>query len=190
MVNRRILDPIIRESCALGKGYDSHIRRFEKPCNNCLEVYNEKNRIRYQNNIIKERERSKKYRENNLEKEIKRRKEYYIKNKEIIKEKRDKYRKENPESIKNFNNARRAHKKGSKHEKYSIDEILTLYGNNCYICDLPIDLEKPRKVGVFGWEEGLHIDHVIPISKGGDDTIDNVRPTHGKCNISKGSSLI
>jgi len=32
---------------------------------------------------------------------------------------------------------------------------------------------------------GLQIDHVIPIVKGGPDTLNNVRPAHGLCNIKK-----
>jgi len=53
----------------------------------------------------------------------------------------------------------------------------------------PIDLNAPRRVGIEGWELGLHLDHVIPLSKGGYDTIDNIRPTHGICNIRKGARL-
>jgi 5-methylcytosine-specific restriction endonuclease McrA len=37
--------------------------------------------------------------------------------------------------------------------------------------------------------KNLHIDHVIPISKGGTDTLDNVRPSHAKCNLSKGNKI-
>jgi len=32
---------------------------------------------------------------------------------------------------------------------------------------------------------GLHIDHVMPLSKGGPDTLENVRPAHGSCNVKK-----
>lgn len=190
MVNRRILEPVIRESCTLGKGYYSHIRRFEKPCENCLNQYNEKNKARYHKNIEKEKDRSKRYRENNKEKIKAKRKSYYLKNKNLIKQKRDQFRKDNPDAIKSFNNARRAYKKNAKHEKYTVEDLIFKYGNICHICNKKIDLSKPRKMGKTGWEEGLHIDHLIPISKGGDDIIENVRPSHGKCNIAKGSSIL
>jgi 5-methylcytosine-specific restriction endonuclease McrA len=36
----------------------------------------------------------------------------------------------------------------------------------------------------------LHIDHVYPLSKGGLDTLENVRPSHGKCNIVKWATLV
>lgn len=190
VVNRRIFDPVIRESCTLGKGYYSHIRRFEKPCENCLNSYNEKNQVRYHKNINKERLRSKKYRENNKENLKEKHKDYYLKNKDLIKEKRDQFRKNNPDSVKSFNNARRAYKNNAKHEKYNISDVINFYGTVCYICSNEIDFSAPRRVGLKGWEQGLHIDHVIPISKGGDDILENIRPTHGKCNISKGSSSI
>jgi 5-methylcytosine-specific restriction endonuclease McrA len=39
------------------------------------------------------------------------------------------------------------------------------------------------------WQNGLHIDHVIPIAKGGADILDNLKPSHAICNISKGAKL-
>ncbi len=69
-------------------------------------------------------------------------------------------------------------------------DILEKYGTSCHICKNPIDLDAPRQVGKEGWEEGLHIDHVIPLSRGGDNTIENVKPSHGYCNITKNATII
>ena len=65
-----------------------------------------------------------------------------------------------------------------------------MYGTCCYLCDKEIDLTAPRQSGAEGWETSLHIDHLVPISKGGSDSLDNVRPTHGQCNLKKGSQML
>lgn len=70
-------------------------------------------------------------------------------------------------------------------EPYTESQVLELYGTNCYLCDLPIDLNNPRGSGKEGWRSSLWIDHFIPVAAGGADTIDNVRPAHGWCNMSK-----
>ena len=72
---------------------------------------------------------------------------------------------------------------------YTKSEVLERYGNICHICQEPIDLNAPKRVGYKGWEAGLHLDHVIPLARGGNDTIENIRPSHGICNIRKGATL-
>lgn len=75
------------------------------------------------------------------------------------------------------------------HSPYTTKEIIEKYGSDCHICQKPIDMDAPRSVGKTGWELGLHLDHVIPISKGGDDTADNIRPSHAICNMRKSDKL-
>ena len=72
---------------------------------------------------------------------------------------------------------------------YSDSDVLSTYGIDCHICQTSIDLNAPRQVGQPGWEKGLHIDHVYPLSKGGLDTLENVRPSHGQCNIIKWATV-
>jgi 5-methylcytosine-specific restriction endonuclease McrA len=55
----------------------------------------------------------------------------------------------------------------------------------CYICDLPID---PNIKGPH--QESASIDHIIPISLGGDDAPWNVGAAHRGCNCGKGKKLI
>jgi len=80
---------------------------------------------------------------------------------------------------------RRAQIKGNRYEKYTLEQVLELYGTNCHICKEKIDMEAPRTCGVEGWERGLHLDHVIDIQFGGADAIDNVKPAHALCNLKK-----
>ena len=94
----------------------------------------------------------------------------------------------NPEKAKARSRRYRAQKRSSASEVYSLEDVLTLYGSVCHICAEEIDMLAPRRVGTPGWKRGLHIDHLQPISKGGPDTLGNVRPSHGECNISRGSN--
>lgn len=48
-------------------------------------------------------------------------------------------------------------------------------------CGALIMRDKYGKVNPFGWE----IDHIYPVSRGGDDTIDNLRALHYMNNRSK-----
>jgi 5-methylcytosine-specific restriction endonuclease McrA len=99
------------------------------------------------------------------------------------------HRKENPHKVREFARKRRATKRANGWEKYTEAQVLDLHGAVCHICGDPIDLSLNRKIGTEGWEMSLHIDHVIPISKGGPDTLANVKPSHGKCNLKKKANL-
>jgi 5-methylcytosine-specific restriction endonuclease McrA len=68
-------------------------------------------------------------------------------------------------------------------------EVIDSHGSDCYLCKKAIDLSAPRSIGSKGWESSFHIEHAIPLFKGGNDTIKNVRPAHAICNLRKGSRL-
>ena len=53
------------------------------------------------------------------------------------------------------------------------------------MCKIEINMNAPRLVGQPGWEQGLHIEHYIDIALGGPDTLENVRPSHAICNLTK-----
>lgn len=64
--------------------------------------------------------------------------------------------------------------------RISPDQVVREYGDVCHICQEPIDMNLPRTNRL-----GLTVDHVIPLSKGGTDTMDNLRPAHWICNNRK-----
>ncbi len=73
--------------------------------------------------------------------------------------------------------------KRQKHKnpnRISHEQVVSQYGNVCHICQEPIDIKLPRTSRL-----GLTVDHVIPLSKGGTDTMDNLRPAHWICNNRK-----
>lgn len=65
-----------------------------------------------------------------------------------------------------------------KQEHYTLDQWMKLCsdcGNICLSCQQP----KP-----------LTVDHVVPISRGGNDTIENIQPLCIICNVKKGTKIL
>jgi 5-methylcytosine-specific restriction endonuclease McrA len=63
--------------------------------------------------------------------------------------------------------------------------VLENYGFICYLCDSPIDMQLPRTS-----KRGATIDHVVPISRGGLDELENLRLVHWECNNRKSNKLV
>lgn len=104
-------------------------------------------------------------------------------NPDKAKARKKRYSKTNPEAI-----TRSARTYYTRLRSYSIEDILEKYGTNCHICSDPIDLSASRKVGNTGWEMSLHFDHLIPLSKNGKHSVDNLRPAHAICNLKKSNN--
>jgi hypothetical protein len=115
-------------------------------------------------------ERDKRWRENNPEA------------RKVI-EKR--FRSSHPNKSRDDARRRKALLKGVTSEKFTEQDIFNRWGTDCYLCNKPVDLDAPRQVGIPGWEVGLHLDHVIPLKENGPDIVENVKPTHGLCNLKK-----
>lgn len=69
-----------------------------------------------------------------------------------------------------------------KPSRLSADELVLQKGSDCGICNNPIDMNVSRTSKM-----GLTVDHIIPLSKGGADTLDNMQPAHWICNVRKGN---
>lgn len=122
----------------------------------------------------------------NQDRERANRKKYYERTIESQRQSSREWRKNNPEKLREQNRRTRALRAAVPSEPYSTQDVLNRWGTDCHLCGLPIDLTAPRATHTPGWESGLQLDHVIPISAGGPDVLDNVKPAHGKCNIGKG----
>lgn len=161
---------------------------YETTCKQCIKATAAK---WAKDNPEKNKAKDKAY----IERHPERRKEtvakYYQDNKQHLNERVKASRAKNKELYAELGrthaNRRRARKLENGSEPYTEKQMIDAYGLLCNLCAEPINFIAPRKVGARGWERGLHIDHVIPISKGGPDTLENVRPTHGLCNIKKGN---
>lgn len=89
------------------------------------------------------------------------------------------------EALRLAKNRRRALKFGGGTEPYTEADVLERWGTCCHLCGEEVDLDAPRSAGKIGWERGLHLEHVIDLALGGSDTVENVKPSHGKCNLKK-----
>lgn len=98
------------------------------------------------------------------------------------------WNKANPERIRAMRSKHRALKSGVLHEDWTEIEVVNLYGRDCYLCDTPIDFDAPRK-GI-GSDYSLWVDHIVPISALGENTVRNVRPCHSKCNRAKNNKSL
>jgi hypothetical protein len=168
------------------------------------EKANTSTRSYYAANSEKVKEIKKAYYLANSEKQKARSKAYYLKNSEKVKARKNAWYianlekqnaaartryKANPDKAIANGRIRRAKRLGNGHEPYTHKEIFETYGTNCYLCDMPINLQISGRPGSNPqWRSGLHIEHFIDIALGGSDTIENVRPSHAWCNLTKGSN--
>lgn len=97
-------------------------------------------------------------------------------------EKRSKIRKtwsdKNNEKCRIYQYNRRALVKSLSDGTVTPTALLNLPKDFCGICNERLDWSNPTKI---------HLDHIVPLSKGGLNSITNVQWSHAKCNLSKGS---
>lgn len=126
----------------------------------CKECCN-KHAIEYRlKNPEKFKESKRKYRENHPEKIKKYQKEYCS---------------SNPEKYKNYSYKRRSTKLANGVFKVTDKELKKLYTSNCFYCDS---------------NDYIQIDHVVPISRGGQHSIGNLVAACRKCNTSKNNKFL
>lgn len=72
----------------------------------------------------------------------------------------------------------------AKGEKINCLEVFEAHNWVCNICKRQIDrrLRFPNLMAVT-------LEHIIPLSRGGTHTLDNVAPAHASCNFKKGDRL-
>ena len=174
-----------KDVCGTAAGYWRHYRQGPVTCVECRRAFNDVRKEKYLKNPDKAKENAKKYRENNPEKAAESKRNSYLKNRDYYLEMFRKYGKNNPEESREGKRRRRAKVRENGFNKYTEEQVFEMWGTDCHICLEPIDLTVSGYTGATNWEKGLHIDHVIPISKGGSDTLDNVKPAHAICNLRK-----
>lgn len=85
--------------------------------------------------------------------------------------------------IRNGGHIRRARRFGVKYERINIVDVFKRDGWICYLCGV----ETPKELRGTHEDNAPELDHVIPLSRGGTHTKDNVRCSCRKHNMLKGS---
>lgn len=70
---------------------------------------------------------------------------------------------------------RRARLRGALVEPVDRLTLFELHGGICGICQTPVD------------RRDFHVDHIVPLSRGGEHSYANTQPTHPACNLRKHS---
>src|SRR5699024_3539461 len=95
------------------------------------------------------------------------------------------WRKSNPDKARMIKKRRKALLKNATVEVFGFDDLKAKSGNTCYLCGEVIDysLRHPHS-------KSPSLDHIIPLSKGGDHSLENCAMTHLKCNLEKGAKIL
>lgn len=172
--------PITKEFFAVQKKTKSGL---STECRNCLRIRDKEYK---QKNKAKLYKKSREYRKNNPDwlKQVK--KNYYQRNRQTIIEKSRRYRAEKPnywvitkEKTAQKNRRRRAFLQNANgsHSAKDIETLQFLQKRRCYYCSIKISKK-------------YHIDHIVPLSRGGSDDISNLCIACVSCNLQKGTKLI
>lgn len=87
--------------------------------------------------------------------------------------------------ITDISHIRRAKYYGVEYEKINLIDIFERDNWTCKICDKKIDDSLP-----YPNPMSASLDHIIPLSKGGSHTLNNVQSSHLSCNIKKKNKFI
>lgn len=143
--------------------------------NVCKPCHNKRCRVIEENTKDRRKAYRDKYYQANPEKYRKRSREYKAKNRDKVRETFQKWRKANPMQDRIRHHRRRARKQSVATFRVSGKEINYLKNQPCFYC---------------GSKEKISIDHVVPLSRGGSNSIGNYAPACFRCNSSKKDKLI
>ena len=124
------------------------------------------------------RERGKKYRKDKPDIEFNKQKRYRERHKEQLYLKGKKYREEHKDYFYNKHRERQSLKNGVSDGTVTLEAEQTLFelqDGKCAYCGCDLNIN------------GKHLDHILPLSRGGQHSVSNVHWVCPKCNLSKGN---
>ena len=149
-------------------------------CKQCVKEYAQKNKehikILRKQKYLKNIESCKKSHLLHREERLQKQKIYYQNNKEYFKDKNKKYRENNKDYILLKNNKRKKLINSENISQTEINNLLNNNNNQCFYCKIFV------KRGI-----NLHLDHKVPLNRGGNHHINNLVPSCASCNLRKGT---
>lgn len=123
------------------------------------------------------KENAREYRAQNREMFLEKARQRYAESPDKAKEQARRWRQEHPEKRRVYGHLRRARKMavGGSYTESEWQALCTWFGNQCLSC---------------GEIENLTVDHVVPLIKGGRNSIDNLQPLCFSCNCKKQAKTI
>lgn len=155
----------------------------------CRKCWSERSAANYQQNRDKLSQRHKDWRTRNAERYSAQQKEYYNANKDRILERHRKTRqsnlakyrrieseshKKNPQTWRDSRANRRARLKAAFVEPVKRRTVYNRDGGLCQICGDPVAFDD------------MHLEHRIPLARGGLHSYENTRTACARCNLAKG----
>lgn len=173
-------DPVVMTPVERKKAFaDASARWYQRH----IDEIRVKVRERYAANREYYLERNRRYREANPDKIAAANRAWTLANPGRRTELWRQWREANPDEARAIESAKRARRvariRGTMVEKVDFKAILAEHGMVCHICGGDIESRAD-----------LHMDHVIPLARGGHHVQENILPSHKFCNISKSDKLM
>ncbi len=120
-------------------------------------------------------QRDRAYYQNNREALQQKMRDYYYANHEERLRKQREWGARNVKKVSEYSARKRARMRLVVVGEVCYATLLEAHGMVCHICG-----------GEIRTKAELHMDHVVPLIRGGEHSMENIRPSHGLCNMRKG----
>lgn len=142
------------------------------------QISRESRRKNYKGSDDANRKRSSEWAKNNPEKVAIRNRRWMDRHPEQVQAARREWNRNNQDKLWGYKQVRRLRERNACTERVVRSEVFSMSNGLCGICHLPVDPGR------------FHVDHIIPLSKGGSHCYANVQLAHPLCNQRKAARYV
>lgn len=161
--------------------HQKELSEYRRAYNSRPEVVERMKEIRhrhYEGNKERYQENATRWREQNPDRYLQTKKDWKARNPDRVIESRARYNQEHRETTIAWTQRRRAKQAEVTVGEVDYKRVWKRDKGFCYLCGRPVAKNE------------VHYDHVIPLSRGGPHSENNIRVTHARCNLKKGTKLV